>query len=132
MWNHMATCCAHLAAGESDDTLACIDHLGSLGLVKEVRDKRSFISWISRFCSREATDPRDRIYGLLGLATGDEVGLVKPDYTRSLEEVFYSTAVATIQRSKNLDILSQLCGERKLTLPSFVPDVSITGFLTFF
>jgi hypothetical protein len=129
---HLATCCAHHAVGEPDDTLACIDHLGSLGLVKGVRDNRSFIGCVSRFCSREATDPRDRIYGLLGLATGDEVGLVKPDYTRSLEELFYSTAVATIQRSKNLNILSQLCGDRKLTLSSFVPDVSITGFLTFF
>lgn len=101
-------------------------------MVKTVRNERSFISWVSRFCSREATDPRDRIYGLLGLATGGEVGLIEADYTRSLEEVFYSTAVAATQRSKNLDILSQLCGERKLTLPSFVLDVSITGFLTFF
>ena len=100
-------------------------------MVKTVRNERSFISWVSRFYSREATDPRDRIYHPLGRATSGEVDLIEADYTRFLEEVFYSTAVAAIQRSKNLNILSKLCGERELTLSSLVPHVSITRFLTF-
>jgi len=100
-------------------------------MVKTVRNERSFISWVSQFYSREATDPRDRIYRLLGQATGGEVGLIGADYTRPLDEVFYLTAVAAIQRSKNLNILSKLCGEPKLTLSSFVLHVSIARFLTF-
>ena len=83
---------------------------------------RSIIYWISLFASREVTDPRDKVYGLLGLAVGDEIGMVEPDYTSSLEEVFYAAALGSIKRNKNLDVLSYLVGERADQLPSFVPD----------
>jgi hypothetical protein len=48
--------------------------------------------------------------------------MVEPDYTSSLEEVFYAAALGSIKRNKNLDVLSYLVGERSDQLPSFVPD----------
>jgi hypothetical protein len=100
----------------------CLVALGDNHLVQENMKLRSIIYWISLFASREVTDPRDKIYGLLGLAVGDEIGMVEPDYTSSLEEVFYAAALGSIKRNKNLDVLSYLVGERSDQLPSFVPD----------
>jgi hypothetical protein len=83
---------------------------------------RSIIYWISLFASREGTDPRDKVYGLLGLAVGDEIGMVEPDYTSSLDEVFYAAALGSIKSNMNLDVLSYLVGKRSDQMPSFVPD----------
>jgi hypothetical protein len=68
------------------------------------------------------TDPRNKVYSLLSLAVGDEIGMVEPDDTSSLEEVFYAAALGSIEGNKNSDILSYLVGERSDQLPSFVPD----------
>jgi hypothetical protein len=119
-------CCRQLV--KEDDghayqkTVECLKALWLLDCVRANMKYRSIIYWISLFASREVTDPRDKVYGLLGLAVGDEIGMVEPDYTSSLEEVFYAAALGSIKRNKNLDVLSYLVGERSDQLPSFVPD----------
>jgi hypothetical protein len=75
----------------------------------------------------ESTDPRDKIFALLGL-TNDRKDLerlgVVPDYKKSKEEVFASVTVALLQQG-HISILS-LCRapEVPLVLPSWVPDWS--------
>ncbi|CAO1605313.1 hypothetical protein XANCAGTX0491_008834 [Xanthoria calcicola] len=51
----------------------------------------------------EATDPRDRVYGLLGLIP-PEIGIL-PDYTASVETVFEDAGYQLMKWSDSLDIL---------------------------
>jgi hypothetical protein len=74
----------------------------------------------------DATDPRDKIYGLLGLVDDkelQELGL-KPNYTQSCREI-YTNVAAALLRQGHLCILS-LCqfSKTRLELPSWVPDWS--------
>ena len=118
--------CCHQLFTEGHDNISlfidCLYSLTNMDYFIKSGSARNIIHWISFFASREATDPRDKVYGLLGLATGNDVGLVEADYSCSLWEVFYAVTVRFIERNQNLDILSYLVGERSTRLPSFVPD----------
>jgi hypothetical protein len=75
----------------------------------------------------EATDPRDKIYGLLGLAADrdelKELGVL-PDYTQSCQDVYISVAAA-ILRQGHLSALSLAqFSKAHIGLPSWVPDWS--------
>ena len=73
----------------------------------------------------KATDPRDYVYGLLGLS-GDapEIG-VMPNYSHSVQDIYKDLAVKHICTTKSLDIICACRGERNLAnLPSWVPDWS--------
>ena len=51
------------------------------------------------------TDPRDKIYGLLGLAT-DNLDII-PDYKKTPQEVYIDVARAQINSTQNLDVITQ-------------------------
>jgi hypothetical protein len=73
----------------------------------------------------KATDPRDMIYGLLGLVTDENKGLIAPDYSKPCAEVYRLAAQVLIQ-SGGIAILS-FCQFPKTQpgLPSWVPDWSV-------
>ncbi|KAH8786679.1 heterokaryon incompatibility protein-domain-containing protein [Hyaloscypha finlandica] len=123
---HYHDACLHQLFTEEHDNMSLfLDRLWilkNMDIILKGRTSRNIIHWISFFASREATDPRDKIYGLLGLATGNDVGLVEADYSCSFWEVAYAITVRFIERNQNLDILSYLVGKRSTQLPSFVPD----------
>ncbi|OAL43783.1 HET-domain-containing protein [Pyrenochaeta sp. DS3sAY3a] len=69
------------------------------------------------------TDPRDQIYGLLGLAK--DGGLFEVDYSKSVAEVYVDAAKNMLLSSSSLKILHLLVtpqGGRDPLLPSWVPD----------
>jgi len=69
-----------------------------------------------------ATDPKDKIYGILGLARDAETLAVTPDYRMSVGAV-YSDVTAKILSNGGLHLL-QLCGYNPHSeLPSWVPDL---------
>lgn len=58
-----------------------------------------------------ATDPRDKIYGLLGIPTiqsDPDIGniFMQPDYTKTTSEVYINCASAIIRHTKSLQLLS--------------------------
>ncbi|KAH8893566.1 hypothetical protein GQ53DRAFT_839988 [Thozetella sp. PMI_491] len=62
--------------------------------------KLTLLSLLLRFCQRQASDPRDIIYGMLGLVThwdGDEP--ITPDYSKPLEVLFREVSLRFIQSS---------------------------------
>jgi hypothetical protein len=87
-------------------------------------DSYTFLQTLSSFRTRQSYDPRDKIYGMLGLATQTWVDWMKPDYTRTTEEVYRAVVFAAVERTGKMDILSHCYGKRHLglRLPSFVPD----------
>jgi hypothetical protein len=77
----------------------------------------------------DATDPRDKIYGLLGLSGpfGNYKSLVRPDYSKPVESVYCEIARALIEDDQSLRAVSYAsCLSAAIDetpgLPSWVPD----------
>jgi hypothetical protein len=96
---------------------------------KILRGKDSLLDVLARFKHTEATDPRDKIYALLGLVK-DPIG-VKADYTKSTVETYTSVTMALFNAAANLDVLCQCPWARQHSnlylpplegLPSWAPD----------
>lgn len=77
--------------------------------------------------TRQATDPRDLVYGILGLA--DDQASLEIDYSLSIAEVFTRAALDIILKEKNLSLLlyNGLGRNEQFQLPSWVPDWSEGG-----
>ncbi|KAN0122840.1 Heterokaryon incompatibility protein (HET) domain containing protein, partial [Hyaloscypha variabilis] len=75
-----------------------------------------------------STDPRDKVFALLGLATDDSAREILPDYEASPCQIYTLTATYLLKKSKDpLDVLSRagIGLQRRLhDLPSWVPDWS--------
>jgi len=78
---------------------------------------------MTRNCS--STDPRDKIYGLLGLVGERLQSLVQIDYSQSVDEVMTRAAAAIIICREDFEILayaSHTARPARRTLPTWVPD----------
>jgi hypothetical protein len=72
----------------------------------------------------QATNPKDKIYGLYGVLSTLGVSLPAPDYGKSLEKIYEEACLAIILHSKSLQILEYACSNaRALNLPSWVVDL---------
>jgi hypothetical protein len=83
--------------------------------------------------SFRSTDPRDKIFALLGLSSatqnpGDWPDELAPEYTRPVQDVYAAASKHCIQQTNSLNILSQSAdkdrgknGSRDLEFPSWVP-----------
>lgn len=75
---------------------------------------------------RQSSDPRDKIYAVLGLM-GDRMNdLLQPDYSKSISEVYTNVTRHFITQHESLDpICDQQLRGRQQGLPSWVPDFSL-------
>ncbi|MCJ1239744.1 hypothetical protein MMC14_007742 [Varicellaria rhodocarpa] len=87
------------------------------------------LSIVARSRVRETTDPRDKIYGLLGLLKPEvllDAGGFAVDYNKSVELVYEEFAVWFMDSTKSLDVLNYSYNAAStLSLSSWVPDWSI-------
>ncbi|VUC27278.1 unnamed protein product [Clonostachys rosea] len=81
------------------------------------------------FRTRDCSDPRDRIFGMLGLKFKDETlnNNIEVDYKTPVDQLYESVTLKMIESSQSLDILSHVLRgsfikQRIHTLPSWVPD----------
>ena len=95
--------------------------------------KQSLLTLLMLYRSFNATDPRDKIYSLLGIPHEVEPDAVEivPNYTIAAREVYQRFTVSTLEQGKSLDILgvprvskASQVGE----LPSWVADWSVSDF----
>lgn len=75
------------------------------------RVESSLMDVLGRFRNLQSTDPRDKIYGLLGLVTQDHGIIV--DYSKPLCDLYKEATLSIINLSKNLDIICQNPFERE-------------------
>ena len=81
-----------------------------------------------KFQDRNATDPRDKVFGLLALGATSSSGLtiaagLSADYSASNPEIFVQTALKLIRQTRVLDLLLRAREyDRNPHLPSWVPD----------
>lgn len=86
------------------------------------------LSLLRQFSGRAASDDRDKIYALLGLAK--DGSLFTPNYSLSVSKTFESTTLRMVEISRSLDVLIGNVGRKnRKDLPSWVPDWS-TSFDT--
>ncbi|KAK3313393.1 heterokaryon incompatibility protein-domain-containing protein [Apodospora peruviana] len=76
----------------------------------------------------DATDPRDRLYALLGLVGPWEIpDELRPDYQLPIERVFHQYASFLLRYTKDVRILD--CGAQRITgAASWVPDWRLVNF----
>lgn len=104
---------------------AVLDIDGGRDHSNESRNLSSF----NLYRNREATDPRDKIFGLLSLVTPQIRKAVKPDYSMSITEVYTSFCVHLIEATGSLEILSYVLGTTTTGIfktPSWVPNWAIS------
>ena len=75
--------------------------------------------------ARKATDPRDKVHGLLGIALGQSESRLRPDYTKDWPEVYTNTTNSLLAHDKNLSILKlvEVKARMETQTPSWVPDL---------
>ena len=99
----------------------------ALHLVKLSYVEQDFSYSLGLLRTREATDLRDKVYGVLALAVNRYSGLLRADYLLPVEIVYEQLTIALIERTRRLDIFSHIIPNqpRNLDVPSFVPDWTI-------
>jgi hypothetical protein len=70
--------------------------------------------------SAKCTDPRDRIYSLLGVCDNSQD--FKVDYGKSVQDVYMHWTCAQIDITQRLDVFSACNNSKSIGLPSWVPD----------
>jgi len=78
--------------------------------------------------NKESTDPRDHIYGIIGLTTARDDEKLQIDYSKSPSQLFSEVTEYIILRSRNLDVICALPKPKNFKLeyrlPSWVADWS--------
>ncbi|KAI0836980.1 hypothetical protein F5Y06DRAFT_298218 [Hypoxylon sp. FL0890] len=101
--------------------------------LKKKSGRSEFLEIASKFRHRQATDPRDKVFGVLGLT--DDIPKHIIDYDKNVADTFSLATVECIKKSGNLDVLSHVlpksrseirgrAGPVEHGLPSWVPDWS--------
>ncbi|KAL7622493.1 hypothetical protein AAE478_008000 [Parahypoxylon ruwenzoriense] len=104
--------------------LAFVEHLATFELTQAP------ISYIIRRTEgRICADPRDRVYGLLGLFSSAFSRMIRPSYSLGVEDVYRDLIIKHIRHVKRLELLRD-CHTGTTTShlgewPSWVPDYSI-------
>jgi hypothetical protein len=130
---HDATCCSRLAEYSMvlQGLKVVSQHVQDFGTARDMHHQKTptnLGSLVTLFSTREATDPRDKIYSLLGLVSdwGGEPSLL-PDYTKTNSCVYEDAALRIMRTSPQpLSLLSHRLPDTHLpldpTLPSWVPN----------
>ncbi|KAK7936130.1 hypothetical protein PG985_001625 [Apiospora marii] len=120
------------------DLLAKLKRIHDQRTLTQTGERQELFDVLARWSESASTDPRDKIYGVLGLAP--ENLRLPIDYSRTLRDVHLDAARAIIDFSANLDIVAQNPWrqdkeesipavephrEQLLQLPSWVPTFSV-------
>ena len=93
----------------SDDNVptAFLNHQSSDSQQNTAADVRAYARLLTQCRYQQASDPRDKMYGLLGLAHDSISSLLSPDYDEDVSVAYTRTAAAIITNSRSLYLLSQ-------------------------
>lgn len=112
-----------------------LPHIPSLTLVKRTMElerlispvgNHNFLILLSRAHQRLCKDQRDKVYGILSLASPTLLKHIEPNYNQPVGDVYRDVFVAVAKQTKRFEILSYTIHEpqRRADLPSWVPDWS--------
>jgi hypothetical protein len=106
--------------------LLALEHVMAIGTVRinyhELNDRPSILDLWTQFHISQATDPRDKIFALLGLCAPISPDL-NTDYTKANSEIFIMAVRSNIYQTKKLDALCMGHRQRpNRALPTWVED----------
>jgi hypothetical protein len=128
---HVRSCCQRVLRREHIDTKLSNSMvvLYDLWMSRTSKDSQNFIWLLSKFRFRLCSDPRDKVYGVLGLCSAEERKKILPDYSTPVSLVYEQVALNIIKINQSLDVFSQVCRRSfdgvelaTVSLPSWVPD----------
>jgi Heterokaryon incompatibility protein (HET) len=129
-WSEMVDAAGYIKSRAIDALVDCdpsgIQHLSELVSVTQRQTGITLLQALLLSRTSEATDPRDRVYALLGLTSDNASKAIEPDYTQSVADVFTMTTIQIIQHEKSLSVLSHVENfawrPKAPELPSWIPD----------
>jgi Heterokaryon incompatibility protein (HET) len=91
-----------------------------------------FVRLLAECRENHATDARDKIFGLLGMAPRWASRVIEPDYRRPFEELYTQVALQLMQRADSCLLLSQATNVQKqrkgqACIPTWLPDWTQQG-----
>lgn len=87
---------------------------------------RSLEDLIYQTQASKCSDPRDRVYALLGLLPSGSSGEIKPDYSQTISQVYRDAVTKQLEQFGDCKILQSCELERSQTkMPTWVPNWSI-------
>lgn len=107
----------------------------SPGSGQKERAQLPFTMLLQKHRFSKSTDPRDKVYAFLGLASSTMAPFrtnptaITPDYNMSVQQVYTATAKALLITYRNLSVLSHVEDpsiRRTTGLPSWIPDYSVS------
>jgi hypothetical protein len=119
----------HLSHGPPG--LVKVRNLCELRINLKAQQPRSILGLMRRFVRSSTTEPSDKIYGVLGLATDVDNPVFSPDYTKPPGTLFRDFTRFLITRDAKLDILRYAGAEKKHGGPG-LPSWAYTYYLDLF
>ncbi|XEV05131.1 hypothetical protein FSHL1_010418 [Fusarium sambucinum] len=111
---HLYDLSLHRNSAQKNGQSQVINHVDLVLLLEATRNRR-------------CQEPRDRIYGLLGLVHSWRFAdPITPDYSQSIEELYMTATWKAMTETNTTALLAYNKPNKKLTLPSWVPDWSQT------
>ena len=101
--------------------------LGGIRLRRRSQEQQEIEILLYYYRSCVASDPRDKVFALVGIAGGQTAPAYTPDYSKSVLEVYRNLAMHLIIAEQNPDVLvhcAYIVGSKSPLLPSWVPDWS--------
>ena len=103
------------------------DNLSVLEVLRTARDEHggldlTLLQLLQLGRVMASTDPRDKVYALLGLACDRDKLEFVPNYNSCTAEVYRKAAVCILKTSTHLDIFSSCTIAKSIELPSWVPN----------
>ncbi|PQE20174.1 Heterokaryon incompatibility protein [Rutstroemia sp. NJR-2017a BBW] len=127
-----AFCTALEKCVDKHEMKSVIEAVSTINTIRTARTQKPYYMdlfiLLERFRHCLATDERDKVFALLGLASSslaqEKVVRVTPDYSKPAIDVFKSLALQYISKRKNLDIIchASLCNH--VPIPSWAPSWS--------
>ncbi len=134
---HHLTCCALVdrnskglgPGGFIESFREPVNHLENYRTLRQQSISTDILELLGGFANRATTDPRDKLYGLLGLASGVCADSIEVNYDLPVEEVYRRSIIHIIKASESLDVFAYVNSVKpNPTLPAWVPDWrSLTG-----
>jgi hypothetical protein len=133
-FKHLRTCCNSLYMSSPAGLTERFLTLQVLDRYRQNYKATNLLDLIIEYRNRQCLDPRDKVYGILGLATDDQIRLLEINYDRPLGEVYATAAFCFLRDMANLDLFSLVLRrddkrgpQDRGKLPSWAPDWSEGG-----
>jgi hypothetical protein len=108
--------------------ISCLSFIYYLNQAHKIRDNNWGLLDLLRLTRKYmSTDPRDKVFALLGIITNSDTMDIKADYRISEAELYLAVAIYSLEKLKNLELLGNggISSTRQNSkLPSWVPDWS--------